>query len=345
VFPPPASKKLEDPECFLSAGLLEVPWKTRVDGEWLVYQRGDRERFDREPWMPKSVREALDAAAMRERGVWHYRAPSAKLLANFMEIAEAKDPQRAALLVKGFADRYGVLDLCPEHGLPASHNPGPRFFDRNNLPACKPYDPGTWEGRERIADWVRFARLARCVRDIAARLHSGKPGRAEDWRRVNELVPTMHFDERVVGRTTDEDWFHLRWIVNAWLAISMVTLTLRKVGRSNLLLRFDSSKTHGDLFGALGLQLLLRISTARGLAICSECGEPYEPRRRPDPTRDSFCIKHGHMASSRAKRRDRDAQREILRLSRASIHPQEIAKRLGTDVARVKRVIRRDRVT
>src|SRR5262245_28194983 len=94
IYPAPRSELLADPGRFLAGGLLEVPWRTRLDGlDWLVYERGDRERFKRKPWAP-TVREGLNARAMRDRGVWHYRAPSAKLLENFMGLAEPTTPQR-----------------------------------------------------------------------------------------------------------------------------------------------------------------------------------------------------------------------------------------------------------
>jgi hypothetical protein len=345
LYPDPLSRRLEDPEVFVAGGVIEVPWRVRVQGEWIVYERGDRERFERSPWAPKSVREAMDSKAMKKQGVWHYKAPSSKLLRNFIGLAESKNPQRAAAEVQVFAETNGVLHLCPLHRLPASHNPGPRDFDRNNLPSCRPYEAGTWQGRERIEDWLRFARLARRVRDIATRLHNGSPGRPEEWQDVCALVPTMHFDKGDLGHSVAEDWFHLRWLVNAWLSISTVTLTLREVGQSRLLMRFDSSKMWGQLFGALGMQLLLLISNSRGMAICSECGEPYEVRRTPDPTRDCFCSKHKHVALQRAKIRDRDAQREILRLSETGLGAAELARKLGTSVRRVRRVARIGRIT
>lgn len=345
IYPSPGSAALDDIERPVAGGLLEVPWRVRTKGIWLEYESADLERFHRQPWMPSSVREAMNRKEMRQRGWWHYRAPSGRLLKHFQEIASAPNERSAAEQIEGFADRYGVLDLCPEHRLPASHNPGMRDFNRNDLPACDPHDWSTLRGRERVEDWVRFARLARIVTIIATRLHGGSKGKSEEWREVIRLAPTLNFDERDLSKSAKGDWFHLRWVLNAWLDVSGIGFALLEVGRNPLLLRIEATQRWGRLFGALGLQLVLRVSGSRGIAICSECQEPYDPRRRIDSTRDNFCPKHRRVALKRAKDRDRAAQRDTLAAHRAGKSPKDIARRLGTSVARVRRVIRAGRVT
>lgn len=45
----------------------------------------------------------------------------------------------------------------------------------------------------------------------------------------------------------------------------------------------------GGLFAAVGVQLMLRVAKTEGLALCSSCGEPYVPRRRPTEGRRRYC--------------------------------------------------------
>src|SRR5262245_17892906 len=93
IFGPPVT---DDPGRHSAAGLLEVPWRTRIEGGWLLYERGDRERFERELWTPKLDREGMNAKATRERGMWHYKVPSGQLLPRFIEIAESGSLNLAA---------------------------------------------------------------------------------------------------------------------------------------------------------------------------------------------------------------------------------------------------------
>ena len=54
-----------------------------------------------------------------------------------------------------------------------------------------------------------------------------------------------------------------------------------------------------SLFGALAVQLLMAVSRTGGLAICSGCGAPYVPKRRPNPRRRRYCPQCGLKAAWR----------------------------------------------
>jgi hypothetical protein len=100
--------------------------------------------------------------------------------------------------------------------------------------------------------------------------------------------------------------------VNRWLRIGAVSLSL-EWWEPRPTVRLDSGPLSA-LFGALALQLLQAVARSDGLALCSACGRPYTPERRPDPNRRHYCPQCRNAAPHRdAVRSWRAKQRQTRR--------------------------------
>lgn len=208
--------------------------------------------------------------------------------------------------ILAYAGRWGVLGIC-EHGLPASHRPL-RLTDPA-MPTCEPlhlpagdYD----EHYDPLSGWHFLASATQALLNIAARLHNGNVGQAEDWRAVYANSPAMpggwpdFWDRR--PRSRDVDIMELCNRVDDWLEMGNVRPTLSRLAwldKGAPELEFGSTWRDGALFGALALQLALAIGRVDGLAVCTACRVTYIPRRRCNPSRHNFCPECGVRASWR----------------------------------------------
>ena len=212
--------------------------------------------------------------------------PGRGILDYFVALADAPPEE-----VLNFARHWGILELC-EHNLPASHN-APAHAPRatNTLVTwCHPrgwYDrTGKYDGWEPLEVWRQFSRQARALLHIAARLHLGQVGLPEDWRLVYERSPSPE-PAPWWKQTVDGEKSKIADIVNEWLELGNVRVrTSWRPWRQPA----PVVTLAGDgLFGALACQLLLAINRTDGLAICSGCGSPYCPSRRPRMDQRRYC--------------------------------------------------------
>lgn len=165
--------------------------------------------------------------------------------------SQLSDAEPEAIL--DYARRFGLLQVCDEHGLPFQHPPVGRKRER-----CWPAE------LEPLSMWREWSRRFRAVLAIRAQLSNGEPGRADDWRALGYSVP----DDRSVGEArrrlarSVDSW--LRWADNrtvfTWDPESD-TPTI-EVG------------CHG-LFQCLTWELALTVARLDGLTVCEGCGEPY----------------------------------------------------------------------
>jgi hypothetical protein len=65
-----------------------------------------------------------------------------------------------------------------------------------------------------------------------------------------------------------------------------------------------------SLFGAIAAQLALSVSAVRSVALCSNCGEAYQPLRRAHPGERNYCpkIECRQRAARRDQMRDKRAR-------------------------------------
>jgi hypothetical protein len=210
--------------------------------------------------------------------VWEYlhwdrvkeRRPGAALLQNFIALANESDEK-----ILAFAKYWGVLELC-SHGMPACHD------------SCRPNRRGDRSYWESIDDWRLWAGRMRSILSIAARVQGGEVGEERDWRvvrTIGRLQESAMFDER--GRSADRS--KLTVVLNM-LCTSSRLHPFVDFAQGRCSLDFLGGHTIGcGLFGAIVWRLILAATTSEGIAVCSSCGQPYFPKRRPNFERRWYC--------------------------------------------------------
>lgn len=239
----------------------QVPVILRLEGDRLVWRGHDLERPELEP-KPVDPAGALDA---------------------FIRISSAEDVLR-------FAERWGPLSLC-KHNAPACHaGPGPVA-----LTACSP------TRSESIEVWLRFARHAHAVVEVAIAVRAGEPSPREPWETLLNYKPSeghpVREDLEEHLRLLQErppvgpmlSWFQLKRIVDSWLRAGDVRPEADpgRMGRDGCEIRLGGYHT----FGLLAIQLLSAVTSDRGIYYCHSCQEPYAPSRKPQHGRRHYCGK------------------------------------------------------
>jgi hypothetical protein len=233
--------------------------------------------------------------------------PSPQLLQRFISLKGANAPAIAR-----FAQRFGVLGLCAEHGLPESHERA-----RGPCP-LREEPPGTF--RERANDYRQLARVMDGLLTIAGFVlpPNSQPASTELWSPLLKWPPPRGLVFSVTeglrlapkpGVTLEEDRYRLALAVH------------RLIGWSDLrpLFHWDSgdrprldSFHGGSLFAELSLRLALAITGGRALSKCVGCGGIFaEPRRRGRPRK--YCRECGDQARMRAAHERRREKRAVER--------------------------------
>jgi hypothetical protein len=257
-------------------------------------------------------------------------------LNDFIALADAPDEQIAA-----YARKWGVLGVC-SHGCARTHPPhlgATGMLSGHCTPLgwehCAPPERAFTRAHEPLQYWRCLARQARGMLQLASALHRGVASHPDIWDDL-QLGP----EQTSMGRSESTGWpnFFLTALVNQWLvngdvrphfawnldgAGPAVTLGVSPLPISDdfleALAHLMPDYQGTSLFGALAVQLLLACSRAEGLAICSSCGTPYVPPRRPSASRHRFCTKCGVRASWRmaaSKRRARQKKSKRRRTKR-----------------------------
>lgn len=95
--------------------------------------------------------------------------------------------------------------------------------------------------------------------------------------------------------------------IAGWSFIAAWTQMWLRAFRVRAVILYDprTKRFHARLRGrpglgsALALQLMTLACQSKGIAICSSCARPFPPKRRPIPTRESYCPKCGIHAAWR----------------------------------------------
>ncbi len=210
---------------------------------------------------------------------------TAKMLEEFVKLADA--PTKDFVY---FANRYGLLGLCDNHGIPFSHPKNEECF-----PAFI----------EPVRFWRKHAVRVRAILQVAANLHwsdqnSDKPSRLggeEDWKLIewwnpkDGVLPPSTFasiqdsdDFRVMPKDLQE--------AKEWLAI-YVNETMEWVSLHPFLWWSESSPRI-ELRGwtpwrYIAAQLLFRVAGGKEGAMCVNCKQLYSVERKPNQNRRNYC--------------------------------------------------------
>jgi hypothetical protein len=229
------------------------------------------------------------------------------LLTGFLRLADA-EPEA----ILAFAEVWGPLGIC-RHNKPSTHVPGRLVLELEgeDFQPCEPMRRGLGGAfREPIERWRHYALQAGAIHHAAACLLKGKHVEAERWEPLRDLIPgrwiptdelpgaastvdvgSVHVEEVQLRRPEDRERnlfdrerLVLTLAVQRWLDLGDVHLTASwGDGAGAVDLGRDS------LFGALGLQLALTTTKHGGFFLCSYCGQPYVPERRPREGEEHFC--------------------------------------------------------
>lgn len=275
--------------------------------------------------------------------------PTRTAFEEFLRLRDAPDEA-----IRAYAQRWGLLYLCRRHRLPSSHahfEPpdtgrdvwiAPNvLMDEGTLKLkrsgwfqrcplnCGPHDT-YWE---RTDDWRRYAREARALFALASELHRNELGNPDHWE---TLHPTTQLGETIVNQlrpsSVGDARLLLTTFVNRWLALGHVQPALGW-GLGKPFFTFGNR----TLFGYLAVQLLLLTGKTDGLAICTNCGEPYLPSRRPARGRRPYCGSCGIAAAQRAASKTyRDKKRRARELRETGKSMREVAAMLDARFSSVR---------
>ena len=105
------------------------------------------------------------------------------------------------------------------------------------------------------------------------------------------MVAAYHVQLVGLAERTEDDWNDprkrratVRSMIYQWvdLARSSPSLSWPEAGPNVVI-------AHSSLLAALVLQLVFAASRVDGFAICSACGRPYTPSRKPQAGRKNYC--------------------------------------------------------
>ena len=264
----------------------------------------DRRRAPRFSWRTYFSRVLIeDGSLVFEAGERAEVKPSPSMLTNFVEIAsERSNIEKRSERLARFAAHFGPLGLCKQHQFPitASHSCPPDIRPERDPPATL----------ESARAWLYHAARLRAVLQVVACLRSRRPVRPADWAvlsagtwgapgvavigahgklhlRPPEKVPGPRLASRTVANGVD-----------MLLRISGLRPVCRyRHGHFTLQVEPETP----SLIGALAYQIMLLVCKSDGLALCTACGEPYVPTKRPADRRRNYCKK---PACIRARHRD-----------------------------------------
>lgn len=252
---------------------------------------------------------------------WWVRAgPS--MLTDFLELGGADAEQVAA-----YARRWGPLWVCDDHALPVGHAvdgsplsfggepcraipkvhwlaggdtfaaggeayvqvPGGRlrrFRSADDLDL-----PEGWWWVEPVDAWRRLAGRMRALLLAAARLldEPDRPLPEETWVQARQATPTgtpPRGAESAVAESEAQQQV-LGRVLEGWLVRAPCTMTVEWPTGAHPRWSMTPFGLAG-LFGALVFQMVGAFTT-RALVGCDGCGRFFEPTRRPQPDRRTFC--------------------------------------------------------
>ncbi len=251
-----------------------APPEVELEGEWLLFRR---------PLLTlRHGRRALERRRV---------SAGSSLLTEFVQLDEAP-----AERILAYARRHGPFGFC-QHG-----DPSHRLIPGGCSPAVSAGHAAHAALREALQWWRNLAGHARGLLNAAAQLSKG---RVDDMT-LARLNPELLFSAPRLRAARRDPASFVAYGVELWLRFFQVRPRVTyNPRRKRFEVRISGSSA---LAGALALQIMLALTRSVGVAVCSSCGKPFPPSRRPNPSRNTYCQACGIRAAWReaqARRRER----------------------------------------
>jgi hypothetical protein len=221
---------------------------------------------------------------------------SDRLLYEFVRLTDAT--------ILRFAQRWGPLGLCREHGLPVLHK-----WRSVCLPAKRRDEFG-----EDVSQWLKLIARVKAILSIRAELSRGRIGSPRNWR-------TLYGDDPL-GPSIDDRRHLLAWSVSGLLDAANVRPMVFAEPQLGIyfgapgiidMLAARAEPLHekywewlsnsGTLYANLSIQLAFAVTNGLGLGTCDACGNFYQPSKAPRAGERHFCQKCGKKAAFRIAKR------------------------------------------
>lgn len=218
----------------------------------------------------------------------------------FIRLSNENKPERFARNVEMFAQKWGNLDLCKEHQIPASHNYNCVPSISHKTVVLRSVNSSDISEKneiygESLSAWRDYSVFAKSLLNIAANLQEEKLGKDNDWQDLHSIgfLGWSHAEKRK-EKGYQKNLLQFEKIlvtdgVNQWLALGNLRPEIEWQNNA-IIINFKSASPYGSLFAYLALQLLLAVGQQDGLAICSACGMAYIPKRKPASNKRRFCF-------------------------------------------------------
>jgi hypothetical protein len=211
-----------------------------------------------------------------------------------------------------FAQDWGLLDLGEGQPLTPSlfEMPEPGVFSRLRTSGFLNAPQS-----ESLRTWYLASDEARAILLLISQIRREVPTDPDLWGSVLGLG---RWATEIASLSADEQAGVLVQALDSWLWYGRMAPRVRWTSA------IESPELHWDLLwsvgGLLAWQLVSVATSDRGIAVCTECGNPYEPSRKPNPNRENFCRKCSegrHLASKRRwARRNRNRNRNPTKAGR-----------------------------
>lgn len=258
------------------------------------------------------------------------KRPPANLLSKFVGLNRGpRDPERLV----AFATKWGVLGICP-HGLPHTHElpdveNGDRMVSCLKLGGMKESELSQRTKQylrledlplkdfvfsEPVEIWWSLAAEAEAILAIAGMLRGvpPRPGLPSQWARILDRTISLYPDQYVEEKTDlpitgperiAEERSRIVSAVGEWLSWGRVMPVFMWPPGSAPTVSFIGGHTIHGLFGALAWQLALALGRRETqMWLCSGCGLPFSPSRRPRVDQRRYC---SECRAARIPERDR----------------------------------------
>ena len=195
--------------------------------------------------------------------------PAKNLLLRFVKLREAKDDA-----IWQFAQRWGCLELCEKHGLPAVHDPGyclPAFSQKKS------------QFVESLNDWRAYAQAACSIIELRAALPRTASRQAVDWENALLVSARLWGWARKMREATGKPnrFSHfseqeLATCVGDWLLATRIVPQFRWVPEDSAyrVTLGSPPQLRSTLFGHLAMCLMLTVTGTELLWMCSGCNQP-----------------------------------------------------------------------